>query len=517
MADHVTESFNETSQEIDLNVGGERKENALVVDEEHWQACRETIRERNRYMFKNSLMSDVNFSVGRSDKTAEGGTETLPAHKYVLAISSPVFYAMFYGKLAETQDTVEIPDSDYESFVEFLRFLYCDEVVLSVDIVMGVNYLAKKYIVPALEKKCRAFIEEAVDAHNVFKLLSYARKYKDDFVEKISWEFLDSDTVEAVNSEGFCQIDKDVICELLARDTLHAKEIELFLAVQKWAETQSLDVSNEETCKDDDKPCEDDKEPSKNDNELLKDDNELSENDNEVSKDDEVLKQNINEVVNLIRYPLMSQREFAEHVAKSKLLRHEDVINMFLKFNDTLEDDSVLPFSQVPRRGYYRCSLWEHVYDTLDIETWDAETSRMPNTLTFSSNSNILLCGIGLYGSDNDNDSYNFQVYVSDEDDTMLLQSEGSFSCHSQCFAYDVIFNKPVKVHKNIWYTIQATVDGPRGVYGGQSVAKATGGLGLDIDEINCGQVRFLFKDLNVGGQLHNIYNHFSGLLFFLR
>ena len=139
----------------------------------------------------------------------------------------------------------------------------------------------------------------------------------------------------------------------------------------------------------------------------------------------------------------------------------------------------------------------------------------MPNTLTFSSNSNILLCGVGLYGSDNNNDSYSFQVYVTDEDDTMLLQSEGSFSCHSQCFAYDVIFNKPVKVHKNVWYTIQAAVDGPRGVYGGQCVAKATG-LELDTDEISCGPVRFLFKDLK-GNQLHNMYSHFSGLLYFLR
>ena len=479
MADDNSLVLDKNSDEIDINVATEGDGNAVVVNEDHWQAYRETIRERNRYMFKNSLMSDVHFSVGTNDETPETREQTVPAHKYVLGISSPVFYAMFYGSLAETQDTVEIPDSNYDSFVEFLRFLYCDEAELTVDIVMGVNYLAKKYIVPALEKKCRAFIEEGVDANNVFKLLSYARQYKDEAVEKICWEFLDGETVEAVKSENFCQIDKDAICEFLTRDTLHAKEIELFLAVKKWAEAQN------------------------------------SETDEEPSKDD---LESINEVVNLIRYPLMSQREFAEHVVKSRLLRHEDVINMFLKFNDTLEDDTVLPFSQVPRRGYYRCSLWQHVYDTFDIETWDVETSQMPNALTFSSNSNILLCGVSLYGSDNNNDSYTFQVYVSDEEDTILLQSEGSFSCYSQCLAYDVIFNKPVKVHKNAWYTIQATVVGPRGVYGCQSVAKATG-LELDTDEITCGPVRFLFKDLRTrlgSGQMH-MYNHFSGLLYFLR
>ena len=473
MADNNSQNSAKTVSKYELGMEENEEKNVPLVDNDHWQVCRETIRERNRYMFKNTLMSDVNFSLGPSDDVAEAAKQIIPAHKYVLAISSPVFYAMFYGSLAEIGDTVEVPDSSYECFVEFLRFLYCDEVNLSVDYVMGVSYLAKKYIVPALEKKCSVFIEEAVDAGNVFKLLSLARKYQDEMVEKTCWEFLDSETVDAVNSDSFCEIDKDVLSELLTRDTLHAKEIDLFLAVKNWAARQNSD------------------------------------------EDDEIVKESVGEVINLVRYPLMSQREFAEHVAKSRLLRHEDVINMFLKFNDTLEDDTVLPFSQVPRRGYYRCSLWEHVYDTLDIETWDVETSRMPNTLTFSSNSNILLCGVGLYGSDNNNDSYSFQVYVTDEDDTMLLQSEGSFSCHSQCFAYDVIFNKPVKVHKNVWYTIQAAVDGPRGVYGGQCVAKATG-LELDTDEISCGPVRFLFKDLK-GNQLHNMYSHFSGLLYFLR
>ena len=477
MADDNSETVDENLVESDLNGDKCTGSTSSVVHEDHWQACRETIRERNKFMFKNTLMSDVHFSVGMNDETAETQKQNLPAHKYVLAISSPVFYAMFYGSLAEEKDIVEIPDSNYECFVEFLRFLYCDEVELTIDIVMGVSYLAKQYIVPALEKKCCAFIEKSVEAGNVFKLLSFARSYKDEFVEKICWEFLDSETVEAVSSECFCQIDKEVMCELLKRDTLHAKEVELFLAVQKWVTQNSTDNN----------------EPS---NEKLS-------------------QESVNDVVNLIRYPLMSQHEFAEHVAKSRLLRHEDVINMFLKFNDTLEDETGLPFSQVPRRGYYRCSLWEHVYDTLEIEPWDIETSRLPNILTFSSNSNILLCGVGLYGSDNNDYSYTFQVYVSDEDDTMLLQSEGSFSCYSQCFAYDVIFNKPVKVHKNVWYTIHATVDGPRGVYGGQSLARSTG-LELDTDEINCGPVRFLFKDLKEGVG-HNIYNHFSGLLYFVR
>ena len=64
-------------------------------DEEIWQTEMRSIRERNQRMFNNELMSDVYFIVGKTEKMK------IPAHKYVMGIGSPVFYAMFYGRMAE--------------------------------------------------------------------------------------------------------------------------------------------------------------------------------------------------------------------------------------------------------------------------------------------------------------------------------------------------------------------------------------------------------------------------------
>ena len=54
-------------------------------------------------MFNNDLFSDVKFVVRQSDGESEC-KRVIPAHKFVLSISSPVFEAMFYGELAETRD-----------------------------------------------------------------------------------------------------------------------------------------------------------------------------------------------------------------------------------------------------------------------------------------------------------------------------------------------------------------------------------------------------------------------------
>ena len=94
-------------------------------------------------MLNNDLFSDVKFVVRESDGES-GNQQVIPAHKFVLSIGSPVFEAMFYGELAETRDSIELPDCEYESLLEFFRYMYSDEVNLSGSNVMGVLSVGKE-------------------------------------------------------------------------------------------------------------------------------------------------------------------------------------------------------------------------------------------------------------------------------------------------------------------------------------------------------------------------------------
>ncbi len=76
-------------------------------------------------MFSNDLFSDVKFVVPNAINESES-KQVIPAHKFVLSISSPVFEAMFYGELAETGDSNELPDCEYESLLELFRYMYSD-------------------------------------------------------------------------------------------------------------------------------------------------------------------------------------------------------------------------------------------------------------------------------------------------------------------------------------------------------------------------------------------------------
>lgn len=90
--------------------------NNNTIPAPNWQGLYPTIRERNAVMFNNDLMADVHFVVG-----PPGGTQRLPGHKYVLAVGSSVFHAMFYGELAEDKDEIRIPDVEPAAFLAMLK------------------------------------------------------------------------------------------------------------------------------------------------------------------------------------------------------------------------------------------------------------------------------------------------------------------------------------------------------------------------------------------------------------
>ena len=110
-----------------------------MAPEDNCETKHQTIFERSAFIFNNEMLSDVKFVVPVSSGESKS-TKAMPVHKFVLAISSPVFFAMFYGQMAETKDCIELPDCDYDSLLELFRFLYNDEVTLSGSNVMQVMY-----------------------------------------------------------------------------------------------------------------------------------------------------------------------------------------------------------------------------------------------------------------------------------------------------------------------------------------------------------------------------------------
>ena len=100
---------------------------------EDWQSSKKTVLQRNAYMFDNELMSDVSFTSG--ERVA-----------YFMLINTcsrrAVLYSLlcFTANLAQQEFFIRLEDTDYESFKEFLGFLYTNNCKIRAENAIGVMY-----------------------------------------------------------------------------------------------------------------------------------------------------------------------------------------------------------------------------------------------------------------------------------------------------------------------------------------------------------------------------------------
>ncbi|XP_068748221.1 BTB/POZ domain-containing protein 6-like [Montipora capricornis] len=427
----------------------------MSVSEENWQTKKPTIRERTKFIFNNDLFSDVKFVVRKSDGESES-KQAIPAHKLILSTGSPVFEAMFYGELAETSDSIELPDCEYESLLELFRYLYSDEVNLSGSNVMGVLYLAKKYIVPSLAVKCTEYLQDHLNPSNVFTILLSARKYDEEKLVDRCWKVIDKQTEAAVKSERFALIDRPLLEELVERDTLDISEVELFKGVVQWA--------NKEVAR------------------------------RGIVADGREKRSIIGErIIRAIRFPIMKQDEFAAVVMDSKILSYDEVSTLIKHFSAV--ESSPMEFPVLKRSGpqamLMRCSRFNSIkfgWKDLGFE----------KVVSFSVDRDIELYGVSLFGSKDA--VYSVQVRISEFEPffpfgmVIFSQAVGPFSsvlrASGECFVFDFLFEKTVSLKKDSSYKLSSEIHGPQSRYSvnGQST-------------IICSGVKFTFKptDLSNG------------------
>ena len=412
----------------------------MSVSEINWRTARPTIRERSKFMFNNDLFSDVKFVVQKVIGESED-SQMIPAHKLLLSIGSPVFEAMFYGELGETTDSIELPDCEYDSLLEFFRFLYSDEVDLNGSNVMGVLYSAKKYMVPTLADKCMEYLQDNLDPSNVFSILPLAQKYDEKNLMDQCWKVIDEETEEAVKSDGFATIERSLLEAVVKRDSLNIHEVNLFKAVNFWAtkkcEKQGLIANGTAKRK--------------------------------------ILGENI---VKEIRFPTMKQEDFALVALESKMLTAEEIVGVIKRINSVL--CYPVEFPETKRSGFVgeiqRCCR----FGCVSRNGWSYGSAR--DCVMFSADKDITLHGVRLFGKENSS----FWVALEIKNATnkaVLISKAGWFSSEilrssiGHYYGFEVLFDTALILKRNTIFFIEALITGSDSLRGenGRSSVKCTG------------------------------------------
>ncbi|XP_021469605.1 BTB/POZ domain-containing protein 2 [Oncorhynchus mykiss] len=393
----------------------------------NWQATKSTVKERFAFLFNNEVLSDVHFLVGKGM-----GVQRIPAHRFVLAVGSAVFDAMFNGGMATTSTEIDLPDVEPAAFLALLKFLYSDEVQIGPETVMTTLYTAKKYAVPALEAHCVEFLKKNLRADNAFMLLTQARLFDEPQLASLCLENIDKNTGDALAAEGFTDIDLDTLVAVLERDTLGVREVRLFVAAVRWSEAEAHRQQLQPT----------------------------PENKRRV----------LAKALALIRFPLMTIEEFAAGPAQSSILTDSEVVSLFLHF--TVNPKPRVEFIDRPRcclRGK-ECSITR--FGQVESRWGYSGTS---DRIRFSVNRRIFVVGFGLYGSIHGPTDYQVNIQIIHTDsNTVLGQNDTGFSCDGSSNTFRVMFKEPVEILPNVNYTACATLKGPDSHYGTKGMRKVT-------------------------------------------
>lgn len=291
----------------------------------------------------------------------ENGTQTIAAHKCILATASSVFRQMFYGDLKEGNE-VRIVDVTRDAFVAFLQFFYLEHITFSGSIIGEVMKLADKYDVTGCMELCTRYLTLIMSTENVCWCYELALLF--DLAHLISSceQKICMETQKVLESNSFLQCSRHVLGHILLMDSLTCDEIHVFHAAMLWAMEACRRAGIDET-------------------------------------NAENIKQQLGNCFDLIRFPTMSPEDFYSCIAdKENLLTNNEIMDIlsYLTMHRPLQ--VATRFEQTARKGP---PVWTkdgsiQICDRRTLPNLCRETDLKQDLTVFSVNERILLGQIAI-------------------------------------------------------------------------------------------------------------------------
>lgn len=348
-------------------------------------------------LFKNEKGADVHFVL---KSNVFDGEMKVPAHKIIMAMSSPVFDRMFFGEFEEVNE-VKIEDASFEGFCEFLQLFYLNEIHFTEEKMFEVFKLVDKYDVQDGMEVCQLLIRDTVTRANV--CLYYELALTFEFLEKCT-NPLESRIRFDTRFVLLLSCSHMVLEKILKMDSLYCCETLVFDAVISWATEACINKS--------------------------------------LSPSPENLRAELGDCLSLVRFPTMTAAEYSAYMEKYPgLLDHNVLFDIMNYITSGRPLTCAQHFNTSARKNvaaYIGCDLTKNVIFTDGVNSNKSHifvTASKDYWLTFcdfifAPHENSRLCKIHLNGA-------------LIQDYTALQLVENSLS-HQDYKIYRLYFSEPI-------------------------------------------------------------------------
>ncbi|XP_064080310.1 BTB/POZ domain-containing protein 3-like [Macrobrachium nipponense] len=274
-----------------------------------WQEGLSHPLERLSSMYDNAELSDLTITFPNDERS-------LKVHRLILAMSSPVFEAMFYGPMAEKGD-LTLPEDPPEAFTFLMGYIYKGNASLpDVEMAVMVYKLASKYQMSSLQSVCSKYLQSHVDLKNLALVYEMSFFYDDSKLKQKCRKVV-SESHEILSSPDVGQLSVQCMEDLLQQKLPVKSEVAVFRGLLRWGTLQSENSSTSAKCP-------------------------------------KGLRQEIEMLLPHIRFLTMTLDDFVEHVMPSGVLTPEESTAIMMNIKRVL--DISLPAICSPSRETRVCS-----------------------------------------------------------------------------------------------------------------------------------------------------------------
>ena len=291
--------------------------------------------------------------------------------------------------------------------------------------VLALVYVSKKYCVDRLTAKCDKFLSNGLKPDNVCVLLETAHKFLDSVTYEKCFSFIAKDITNCIKGTGFTSLCKDCVISIAELENVVLKEENLYEQVISWAAAECRRQGVEETW--------------------------------------EHKREMLGDILYEIRFPLMQNEYFAEHVGKVSLLNSEEKIEIFLRHS--LKDKNPLSkFKLSPRIKTEKVCRFTST-STNYVQLHQGK----PDAISIKVSHNSHLHGIFLYGCARGSGIYSVLVKVRQNSGTAAMTIAANFSSDARTDMHEVSFREPFYLKADETYILELIMIGPeskRGIMG---------------------------------------------------
>ena len=170
----------------------------------------------------------------------------LPAHKVVLAASSPVFKASFMSELTGGDEfKVDLPEFIPETKIieELLNYVYTGEAEISEDNAEELLVIADYFDIPSLKETCAEFLMINLKPSNCLAIEIFAERYRHQELHEAASEYICNHLGDIWKTEEFLSSDFEDVKALICGERLDIKtqrgEEEVFDGIRTWVKRDS--------------------------------------------------------------------------------------------------------------------------------------------------------------------------------------------------------------------------------------------------------------------------------------